>query len=787
MSFSLRFFEGLRTIIAGAVVVVFCLLLLWRDPGFFWHGDFQSQHLAAFFDIARSWNSGELPLLSPYSWFGGGLAGEYQYGVFSIFITICVLVVWKLHLTLPLSAATLSIIHLGVLASGSFRLARQRGLTTDLSMMVALVAALNGWTICWGATVWFVALSSFAWLPWTWWALELSIDENRGVWRFVPAGIFIYLILTAGWPFAVLMMALVSAWLGIKTWWKSRRVRTLWPLLAAWVLAIGLSAPALLMLIEYTSNGIRGETGFVLQREWIVPFPALLGLILPAFTVFWPGFWGWQPHASVELASGLAPVVAFLAALFHPGKKFIRAVRWELGLLVFVLLLAVSPGVGNFKDSFRWLLLFHLILGILAAEGLALLRTNSNISSSHSSKTRQFNKGIPELIERYRGNLGAWALFLVFIVWVRALLVGLGNTSRTFFLGFDLIIVSLFWVLVERSALVRSSIRVWMPFTVVLLSLWATYTHVPANETVKTWDFRESIRSVKPLDSEISYISLYQVSDIFKPVSSSSGSGFGTVLRLGNSSMYAGLEFVNGYSPIGLAGLARTFKFALWGCLPSEEAKRILKFDTGSQGLLELMGVDGLVVAKSLRSEMHQITEKGWREVASLEEGTVFHRIGSRSQQIRSAGLVKFAHSNSEALDWLTNRDEAAVPLILTEEPRRAGKEFRFAPAQVNLFKESRLQVMANVKSLSPDTESLIVFSRPWYPGYRAMLNGEKLPVKVLNLILPAVQLPPGANGRLILEYRPRSFITGSIVSVITVVITPLVIGLITLRQRHFQ
>ncbi len=145
-------------------------------------------------------------------------------------------------------------------------------------------------------------------------------------------------------------------------------------------------------------------------------------------------------------------------------------------------------------------------------------------------------------------------------------------------------------------------------------------------------------------------------------------------------------------------------------------------------------------------------------------------------------------YSASLTGEYVNNRDEAAVPLILTtEEPRRAGKEFRFAPAQVRLLKESRLQVIADVKSLSPDTESLIVFSRPWYPGYRAMLNGENLPVRVLNLILPAVQLPPGANGRLILEYRPRSFIIGSIVSVMTVVITPLVIGLIALGQRHFR
>jgi hypothetical protein len=146
-------------------------------------------------------------------------------------------------------------------------------------------------------------------------------------------------------------------------------------------------------------------------------------------------------------------------------------------------------------------------------------------------------------------------------------------------------------------------------------------------------------------------------------------------------------------------------------------------------------------------------------------------------------GLVKFTHSDNEALEWLVNRGEAAVPLILKDR-LRAGKEFRFAPAQVRLLEESRLHVTADVESVSPGTESLVVFSRPWYPGYHATLNGKNLPVKVLNLFLPTVQLPPGAKGRLILEYRPRSLVLGSIVSVMTVVVTLLAITLMAFKRK---
>src|SRR5438874_8402482 len=153
---------------AGATVVAFCLVLLRHDPLLFWNDDCELSILPVFADVARSWNEGHLPLLSPYSWVCGNLAGEFQYGTFSIFINAVVVLIWKFPLTFPQQAAALSIKHLFVLAAGAFLLARDRKLSFPLSIFVALIAALNGWIICWGARDWFGALGAFAWLPWAW-------------------------------------------------------------------------------------------------------------------------------------------------------------------------------------------------------------------------------------------------------------------------------------------------------------------------------------------------------------------------------------------------------------------------------------------------------------------------------------------------------------------------------------------------------------------------------------------------------------------------------------------
>ncbi len=215
---------------AGALVLAFCGLLLWHNPGVFWNDDYQISILPVFADVARSWGEGHLPLLSPYSWVCSNLAGEFQYGTFSVFVNAAVVLIWKLPLSFAGQAAALSMAHLFVLAIGAYLLARDRGLTSSLSTMVALVAALNGWIICWGASDWFGALGAFAWLPWAWWGMERALDPTRTRWRFLWPAPFVYLVVTGGFPYTVLMLGLVATWLAAKSLGQTRRLGQLWPL-----------------------------------------------------------------------------------------------------------------------------------------------------------------------------------------------------------------------------------------------------------------------------------------------------------------------------------------------------------------------------------------------------------------------------------------------------------------------------------------------------------------------------------------------------------------------------
>jgi hypothetical protein len=110
---------------AGALVVVFWFVQLGNDPLFFWNDDYEVSILPVFADVARSWSEGNLPLLSPSSWVCGNLAGEFQYGTFSVFVNAAVVWIWKLPLSFPQQAAALSMTHLFVLGMGGYLLARR--------------------------------------------------------------------------------------------------------------------------------------------------------------------------------------------------------------------------------------------------------------------------------------------------------------------------------------------------------------------------------------------------------------------------------------------------------------------------------------------------------------------------------------------------------------------------------------------------------------------------------------------------------------------------------------
>jgi hypothetical protein len=726
--------EILGALIAGLIVVFFCLILLWRDPLVFWNDDYELSILPVFADVARSWSEGHLPLLSPSSWVCSNLAGEFQYGTFSVFVNAAIVLIWKFPLTFPQQAAALSITHLFVLAAGAFLLARDRDLSIALSIFVALIASLNGWIICWGASDWFGALGAFAWLPWAWWGLEKSLRDSTlnaqrstlnaeaasklrverstlNVGRLLRPSVwpapFVYLVVTGGFPYTVLMLIVLIAWLAIKTFAQTKSAMSILPMLLGAALGFGISAPAWLAIFDYAHGSWREQMQPAdAHWQWIVPWRALPGFILPCWTVNWADFsTRYLPHSAAELTNGLVAPAALIAGSLWRPRLLIRRMKWELLLLLFLLLLCMVPTAGIFRWSFRWLPFFHLVLAICAAEVLQMRPKSPTAAASFLLLTVAT---IAMWVFQVPGDFGAavaLAYFEIAAVWVL----------------YELFIPGIRW-------------RGWANVVATFVIFLATYTSSPTNCGVPKYNLSQQLLDPAPLDPQRLYLSVYPEAESNYRLEKKS-QPVGQLVRPGSTSMWAGLHFINGYSPILPAGVAREFDFRIHGEINPHEAEYLLWNQSGPEGLLAQLGVDGLVVAWD--SGINPALGPDWEFVTSNDEAAVYHRVGPPLARVRSV----------ESID---------------SRPRT-----KFAPALISEIENVRNQTAAHVDVPDGGLPALLTFSRPFFRGYQAFLGHEKLRVDSYRGLFPIVELPAGSHAKLTLIYRPAWLVYGGGLSIL--------------------
>ena len=599
--------SGWWHLLPATVVVLIGLALYAYDYRFFWVGDYQLWFAPMFEEVTRAFREGDWPILSQGTWASGNLAGEYQCGTFSIVFNAILCAVWNLPLTIHAKTAALSIVFLALLATGVSLLARRRGMAPPFATLAAVVTACNGWMIVWAATEWFGALAGFVWVPWLWWALDAAKDDDARLRRWVVPGIFVYLLISAGNPYAVVMGALVSG-REFTAAMLQRHGRRLGALIFAWLIGAGLSAPAWLALIELMRGSAREGWGGITHDSWKVPWMAWSAILLPAFETRWNTFFlTWQRHISVEMIAALVPAAACVAGLFATSGRFVKKHWGDLLFLAVIVGLASAPGFGSFRWSFRLLPLFFLVLGLLGAAAL------------HELKPRT-----PALL----------ALIGSSIMWVVATMTGTCADHR-FAIAQTVIVIAWF------VASLRPPERVapWLPCAATIALAFAGFTLLPTTQKVSRHEFRQNLLDPAPLERDRLYISVHNFRDIINDTAAKPG--FGTVLRPCNTPQLAGLHFVNGYSSFTSQGIPLLFE--THGSLEPEKADIILRPE--SERLLDLLGVDGLCIATQYLPFAERL-KTGWQLVHIAEEGQVYHRWPRRATACKALTSV-FDRSNT--------------------------------------------------------------------------------------------------------------------------------------------
>ena len=179
--------------------------------------------------------------------------------------------------------------------------------------------------------------------------------------------------------------------------------------------------------------------------------------------------------------------------------------------------------------------------------------------------------------------------------------------------------------------------------------------------------------------------------------------------------MWAGLRFINGYSPIRAAGVAREFATSIHGEINPDVGSNLLNHQAGRDGELALMGVDGIVVAREVSITPQPGSE--WELVVSTDEGNVFHRRSAPFSRVRSV----------TSIDSRPNE--------------------QFVLATISRINDSRNFVNADIDVPAGDRPALLTFSRPYFRGYQARLGDRKLSVISYRRLFPLVEIPAGAHG----------------------------------------
>ena len=405
--------------LALALLALLALVFFWPvtfNLGWIPHGggDLVSFLWPTYSYAAAALHAGRLPLWDQALYSGAPLAADNQSGLFYP-VNLLVFLAWP---SLPYQAIEwLVVFHVWLAGAGMFLMMRAvlspssrpaRAISNDLAApLVAAVAYMfSDIFVTHVGNLNIVAVS--AWLPLAFAALHLSFTRDAARWAAL-AGVALGLATLAGHAQMTLIVAAAlglygawqSIWLlvwhrpvsiparaaGSRGWLSRQRLGRPLHILAltalAFMVALGLSAIAVIPAAEMAAYTARARLDYAAAAEYSLPWAGLAGLFSPL--IFGRGAVGfWAPWARVE--TGYAGVLTLLLAALAPFRARRGLPLFLAGLAAFGLLAAlgqnaplhrllydVVPGFAQLRVPARFVLLTDFSLAALAGLGLSRL------------------------------------------------------------------------------------------------------------------------------------------------------------------------------------------------------------------------------------------------------------------------------------------------------------------------------------------------------------------------------------------------------------------------------
>lgn len=719
-------------------------------------GDFSGQFVAFFSYQVERLGAGEIPLWNPYNYAGHPFLADTQSAVFYPPRLLTVALVNALDRTAPgdLYTALQTEMALHVLlasllmyafvrrvtaASGAHRLAAITG-----GLVAALTYAYGGYLAGY-PPLQLAVLEAGVWLPLALLAIfEATRTPRPGALCLMLAGTALGLSLLAGHPQTSLFaLYLALAFLGYRVWLAGARTWRTW--LARFVLAAalfgliagGLAAVQLLPGLEYLQHTSRDTLpydekahGFPLRDLAQIAFPGVVS--------------EWSP-----LYAGIAGLALALVAIWRrtAHSRFFAiaalvALVWSFGAgtVIFDALYLLGPGVSWFRGQERAAYLVAQCAAILAGLGAASLLARP----ADNRAARRLARALWSL---------AGLLALAAAIWL-ALWIGTDTPRYDTALDaaiFSAIIAGLSALLFPR--LLAGRLRgEWALLIVALVGfdLFSVTRGGPNYEPVRAGD-----RLAEPgyLDTVRADLAPGARVDGLRGVFEN----YGTLYRIPD---------IRTISPLRMAGVERVL------ALPDDRAWELLAVEKVLIDWEQLMAPSTIVNTAQ--------DALGSFNIHRLDNPRPFAQVVYHAEVVPDDGAV-FARLADPATSLETIRSTA----LLAEAP---GVDLPGDPpatpgeAVVTQFEPERITI--DVQTTAP---AILTLSLPAYPGWDAAIDGKQAPLVRAYGGLSALALREAGAHTITLEYTPRTFTVGAIVSVGTLALLfgALVVRVWTPRRRR--
>lgn len=722
-----KLWAGYRSdLVAVGLLAALCALFFWRiltpslkDRGYFPSGDFVDQFYVFSVYEARQLLRGKLPLWNPYTYGGHPFLADIQAAIFYPFslLTILLSAPWGF----PIYALQLeAMCHVFLGGLFVYLFAKRLVKRSFPALIAALTFAYGGYLTSYPVQqlailevdIWLpliLLLLSIAWERWR------DRGERRGL---LWAGLVLGVSLLAGHPQSSMYVFYASLvyWV-FETYGTPGTLRAKVGLFCLFLITgLGVAAVQLVPGVEYMLLSTRAQGTY---QEMAHGFPVhdLLQLVLPGILSVWS-----------PLYVGILPLLLAFLSLYVIRDR--RVVFWTFVALVALLVslggdtflyspfYLLVPGFGIFRSQERAAFVFSFAMAILAGYGAsALFRPNWELTKE---RLRSFN----------------WALLLAALACLCLVVLFLYGWAEA-----GLTADSPFGPMLNRAVLLTVFLLLGAGCIYARQRRWAGMRTLMAASLLAivfdlfTVNWQNNFQAVNPLQEYGPRTLLAAVQsdqEIFRVYNE---------WRLpGNYGMFYEVEDIGGASPLWLSRYDE-----LVTALPMER-------------LWELMNVKYVITWRRALPVAGEVLY----EEKTGEDTTYLHRLEDyvpRAWVVHEAQVLR----GQQALKLLGDPDFDPLDRVILEEepelplPGTAGG----VECTVTILQREPTRMLLEAEC---SDDGILVVSEVYYPGWRALVDGQETQIHRANGALRALELEAGAH-QVELAYEPLSLKIGSVIS----------------------